>query len=165
MRYDVNLSQSILNLMEIMCLVQEIMHFPIGWLKLTARISSIDKRNWNMQQSVGKALQEQGHCGTLVPNSVHWFPWAWYGMMIEVGICLGFYIFQYEEALPRDGSPVIRDVEELGRWVTAWKGMTRFTEGACRREGKTEDVFFFLSLYFPDGITCTLGECPRTMSR
>lgn len=66
MRYDVNLFQFILNLMEVMCLIQEARKFPVEWLKLTTRISNDNKRNWNMQQYVGKALLEQG-----VPNSVH----------------------------------------------------------------------------------------------
>ena len=50
MRYDVNLFQFILNLMEIMCLVQEALKFSIGWLKTTTRTSSINKRNWNRQE-------------------------------------------------------------------------------------------------------------------
>jgi len=58
MRYDMNLFQFILNLMEVMCLVQEAWKFPIRWLKLTTRISNNSERNWNMQKYVGKALQE-----------------------------------------------------------------------------------------------------------
>jgi len=43
MRYDVNLFQFILNLMEGMCLVQESWKFPVGWLKLTTRINKNSK--------------------------------------------------------------------------------------------------------------------------
>jgi len=60
--------------MEFMCLVQEAWKSLVMSLKSTTSISNNDKRNWNMQQHVGKALQEQGHYGALVPNSVHWFP-------------------------------------------------------------------------------------------
>lgn len=78
MRYDLNLVQFILNLMVVICLVQESKEIlimgcwkcPLGWLKLTARISN-RKRNYNMQHYVGKGIQEQGHYGMLVPNSVH----------------------------------------------------------------------------------------------
>ena len=71
MRYDLKLFQFILNLMEIMCLVQESMKCSVGWSKLMASISSNNKRNWNKQQYVGKSFQEQGHYETLVPNSFH----------------------------------------------------------------------------------------------
>jgi len=67
----VNLFQFILNLMEVMCLVREAQKCLVGWLKLTTRIRSVSEMNWNMQRYVGKALQEQDHYGTLVPNSVH----------------------------------------------------------------------------------------------
>ncbi len=63
------------------------------------------------------------------------------------------------DALPRMGVPT-----KLGRCVTAWKGVTRFPEGLCSREGKVRDIFFW-SLAFLDGIKCTLGVCPRTMSQ
>ena len=36
---------------------------------------------------------------------------------------------------------------ELGRWVTAWKGMTKLPEGLCSREGKVGDIFvLFISI-------------------
>ena len=69
-----NLFIFILNIMEVMCLVQEAWKCPDEWLKLTARINSNNKRNLNKQQYVDKALQQQGHYGTLVPNSVHSLP-------------------------------------------------------------------------------------------
>ena len=58
-----------------------------------------------------------------------------------------FFTFQCEEALPRNGSPGIREVGELGRCVTTRKGVTVFLEGLCSREGKTEDGFvLFISI-------------------
>jgi len=60
--------------------------------------------------------------------------------------------------MPRMGVPV-----KLGRCVTAWKGVTGLPEGLCRREGKVRDGFFLLE--FLDGIRCTLGVHPGTMSR
>ena len=45
MRYDVNLFKFILNLIAVMCLVQEARKFLVGWLKLFARINSNNKRN------------------------------------------------------------------------------------------------------------------------
>ena len=63
-------------------------------------------------------------------------------------MCLGFLVFRCEEALPRDGLPRIGDVGELGRWVIAQKGVTRFTEGLYRREGKGVDGFFFGHYHF-----------------
>jgi len=44
-RYGMNLFQFISNLMEVMCLVQECMKCLVGWLELTARISSNQKRS------------------------------------------------------------------------------------------------------------------------
>ena len=72
MRYDLSLFQFVLILMEIMGLVQENMeNARARWLKMNAIISSVNKRNWNMQLYASKALQEQGYYGTHVPNSVH----------------------------------------------------------------------------------------------
>lgn len=71
MIYDLKLFKFILNLMEVRCLVQEAQKFPVVWLKSTARIRSNNERNLNKKQYASKELQEQGHCGTLVPNSVH----------------------------------------------------------------------------------------------
>jgi len=72
MRYYLKLFQFILYLMEVMYFVKEsIGNSQVGWLKPTAIISSSSEINWNMQQYAGKALQEQGHCGTLVPNRFH----------------------------------------------------------------------------------------------
>jgi len=45
MRYDVNLFQFIMNLMEVMFLVQEAWTCPVGCLKSTPRISSNNERN------------------------------------------------------------------------------------------------------------------------
>lgn len=142
-RYDLKLFQFILNLMVIICLVQKARKSSVEWLKLIASISSNNKRNWNKQQYVGKTLRVQGHCGTLVPNNVHWFPSACYDQWFEVGICLGFCIFRCEEALPRDGLPRIWDVGELGRWVTAWKGIIGLPEGLRSREGRLKMYFFW----------------------
>ena len=47
MMYDLKLFKFVLNLMEVMCLVQENMKCPIGWLKSTARIGN-NKRNWKI---------------------------------------------------------------------------------------------------------------------
>jgi len=44
MRYDLKLFNFNLNLMEIMCLVQESKKCPVGWSKLMASIDN----NWNM---------------------------------------------------------------------------------------------------------------------
>ena len=63
MRYDLKLFQFILNLMEIMCLVHESMKCSVGWSKLMAIISSNNKRNWNRQQYVGKALKSRAIVG------------------------------------------------------------------------------------------------------
>jgi len=58
-RHDVNLFQFILNLMEVMCLLQEAQKCPVGWLKLATRISSVSERNLNLQQYVGKAFRRR----------------------------------------------------------------------------------------------------------
>jgi len=47
-KYDLKLFQFILNLMEVMCLVQEARKCPVEWLKLTARNCN-NKRNWKIQ--------------------------------------------------------------------------------------------------------------------
>jgi len=62
-RYDVDLFIFILNLIEVMGLVQEAQKCPIRWLKLTTRISSINERNWNMQQFVGKLFRSRAIVG------------------------------------------------------------------------------------------------------
>ena len=49
MRYDLNLFQFILNLMEIMCVVQEIIKCSVGCSKLTKITSRNNERNWNRQ--------------------------------------------------------------------------------------------------------------------
>lgn len=36
---------------------------------------------------------------------------------------------------------------ELGRCVTAWKGVTGFPEGLCSREGKDMDILDFKLLW------------------
>ena len=54
---------------------------------------------------------------------------------------------------------------QLGRCVTTRKEVTRLPEGLCSREWKAKDGFFFLSLALLDGIRCTLGVRPGTMSQ
>jgi len=110
MRYNLNLFKFLFSLMESMCFVHEIFEMPgFGWLKFILGISSNGKMNWNKKQYAGKALQEQGHCGTLVPNNVHWFSWSCYKCYdgFEEGMCLCFWTFRCQETLPRDGSLVI----------------------------------------------------------
>jgi len=41
--------------------------------------------------------------------------------------------------MPQMGVPI-----ELGRCVTAWKGVTRFPRVLCSREGKVGDGFFLV---------------------
>ena len=43
--------------------------------------------------------------------------------------------------MSRDGLPEMGVPAELGRCVTAWKGVAKFPEGLCSREGKVEDIF------------------------
>ena len=122
------------------------MKCPVGWWKSMTSISNNNERKWNRQQYVGEALQEQGYCHTLVPNSVHWFPWAWCDRYdgLRQGYALVFCIFLCEEALSRDGIPEMGVLVELGRCVTAQKGVTGLPEGICSREGKVGDIFFFV---------------------
>ena len=54
-----------------------------------------------------------GHCYPIV--SIDFYEHAIASMMVEAGICLGFFIFRCEEALPRDGLPRIGVPVELGR--------------------------------------------------
>ena len=56
-------------------------------------------------------------------------------------ICLGFCIFQCEEAFPRDGLLGMGVPAELGRCVTTRNGETGLPEGLCSREGKVRDGF------------------------
>lgn len=73
MSYDLNLFKFILSLMEIMCFVQESMEMPkLGW-NWIQECSSI-KRNWNMQQCVGKTFRSKaivGHWYTIMSIDLH----------------------------------------------------------------------------------------------
>ena len=53
---------------------------------------------------------------------------------------------------------------ELGRCVTARKGVNELIEGLCNIEGKAGDIFV-LVVNILDGIKCTLGVCLGTMSQ
>ena len=132
------------NIMEVMCLVQECLKFPVVWSKLMETISSNEKINWNMQQYVIIEIQEPDHYRTLVPNYLHWFSWACYDQYngFEGGICLGFHIFWFKETFPRDGSPETRDVKELGRWVTTRKGWSNFLRDFVAKKGRSGILFF-----------------------
>jgi len=44
--------------------------------------------------------------------------------------------------LPRHGSLEIWDISELGRCVTAWKGVTGLPKGQYSREGKVREWIF-----------------------
>ncbi len=67
MQYNVNLFQFILNLMEVMCLVQEYMKCSVRWLKLTARISSRNKGIETCNNMLVKHFRSKAILG-------HWYP-------------------------------------------------------------------------------------------
>ena len=89
----------------------------VGWLKLTSRTSSNNKRNWNMQHYVGKVFMSKtimAHWYRIVSTNFH--EHAMTGMMVLRQVyALVFISSDARKSLPRDGSLRIGDVGELGR--------------------------------------------------
>ena len=115
-RYDLNLFEFILNLMEVICLVPEGMRCSVGWLKLTVRISSNNKCIEIGNNMLVKHFRSRAIMGYWYPTvSIDFHGHAMNGMMCEASICLSFCIFQCEEALPWDGLPRMGVSTDLGR--------------------------------------------------
>lgn len=76
-----------------------------------------------------------GHCYPIVSIDLHE---KWYDGL-KAGTCLGFWNFQCEETLPRDGMLGMGVPTKI--WcVTARKRVTKFPKGLCSNEGKVGDI-------------------------
>jgi len=165
MRYDVNSFQFILNLMEVMCLVQECMKCSVKWLKSTVRIRNSIKGIETCNSMLVKHFRSRAIVGHWYPIvSIDFHEHALTGMM-----CWGSYM-PYFLYLLMQGSLskgwTTRDGGANWTWKVSdcMEGVTEFPMDCVAEKGRSwMDLFWSLALRY--GIKCTSGVHPGTMNR
>ena len=154
MRYDVSLFQFIFNLMEILCLVQESMKCPVGWLKLTTRNSNRSEIYWNRHKNVGKAFMSRAIIR-------HWYPivsidFHDHAMVVMMVLRQGYaLVFVSSDARKHfQGMDFPMGVPtELGRCVDAHKGVTRVLCTCCI----CTTMYIWCCVHVVHVVLCTYG--------